>query len=45
MKTRRRGGDTTPRDIIRAKQILAIQEARRREIDEFADRMGKSVRG
>jgi len=41
MKTRRRGGDTTPR----AKQILAIQEARRREIDEFADRMGRSVRG
>lgn len=41
MKTRRRGG-TEPRDVVRMKQIKALQEARQNEIYELGDRIGSS---
>jgi hypothetical protein len=42
MKTRRRGGNE-PRDIIRMKQIKALQEARRDEIYAFGEQIGTST--
>lgn len=42
MKTRRRRGGTEHKDIIRARQIRAIQDARWRAVYAFGDRIGSN---